>query len=183
MKIYTKTGDSGETSLIGGSRVSKSHLRIHTYGTIDELNSHMGLVGDQPVNSSRIDKIKEIQNCLFVIGSILALEPGTEANLPQLKEENIEFLENFIDELDKDLPEMKNFVLPGGHVSVSTAHVARAVCRRAERWVVQLNTEEQVDAQIIKYLNRLSDFLFVLSRKNTMELNVKETPWKPQKQG
>ena len=181
MKIYTKTGDSGETSLLGGSRVSKSHNRIHTYGTVDELNSYLGLVGDQPINKERYQHIKEIQNCLFVIGSALAVEPGTEIKIPQLKESDTTFLENLIDEMDKDLPPMKNFVLPGGHISVSTVHVARAVCRRAERWVIKLDSEEKVDAQIIKYLNRLSDYLFVLSRKNAIELNVTETPWKPEK--
>ena len=181
MKIYTKTGDAGETSLLGGSKVPKSHIRIHAYGTIDELNSHLGLVGDQEVNKGRIESIKKIQNCLFVIGSHLAVEPGTKIQLPEISEQDVEYLEQLIDEMDKSLPEMKNFVLPGGHVSVSIAHIARSVCRRAERWIIKLNSEEKVDPVIIKYVNRLSDFLFVLSRKNANELIITETPWMPQK--
>jgi len=181
MKIYTKTGDAGETSLLGGSRVPKSHTRIHSYGTIDELNSNLGLVGDQEVNQSRIESLKKIQNCLFVIGSHLAVEPGTRINLPKISEQDVEFLEQLIDEMEKSLPEMKNFILPGGHASVSIAHIARSVCRRAERWIIKLNSEEKVDPVIIKYVNRLSDFLFVLSRKNATELNITETPWMPEK--
>jgi cob(I)alamin adenosyltransferase len=180
MKIYTKTGDAGTTSLFGGKRVPKSDLRIETYGTVDELNSHIGLLRDQPVNAERKEVLIEIQDRLFTIGSILATEPGNaKVKIPSLAETDIQFLEKQIDTMDATLPPMKSFVLPGGHQSVSFCHVARTVCRRAERYIIALDAEEKINSLVIKYMNRLSDFLFVLARKMAQELNVEETPWKP----
>jgi cob(I)alamin adenosyltransferase len=180
MKIYTKTGDEGTTSLFGGKRVSKSHLRIDTYGTIDELNSFIGLLRDQEVNKKRNDVLVEVQDRLFTIGSMLATEPGnTKVKIPNLSDVDVEFLENEIDRMDAELEPMRFFVLPGGHPSVSFGHVARTVCRRGERLVIALNMVEPVSPLVIKYLNRLSDYLFVLCRKMASELNVVETPWKP----
>ena len=180
MKIYTKTGDKGTTALFGGKRVSKADLRIDTYGTVDELNSYIGLVRDQPVNASRKNVLVEIQDRLFTIGSILATEPGnTKVKVPSLSESDITLLEKEIDTMDAQLPPMKSFVLPGGHQSVSFCHVARTVCRRAERLVIALDAEEKVDGLVVQYLNRLSDYLFMLSRKMTAELGAEETPWKP----
>lgn len=180
MKIYTKTGDQGTTSLFGGKRVSKSDLRIDAYGTVDELNSYIGLLRDQEVNIKRKEVLVEIQDRLFTVGSILATEPGNlKVKIPLLQEMDITFLEKQIDEMDAQLPPMKSFVLPGGHVSVSFGHVARTVCRRAERLVIALDLQEKVDELVIKYLNRLSDYLFVLCRMMTKELGAEETPWKP----
>jgi cob(I)alamin adenosyltransferase len=180
MKIYTKTGDTGSTSLFGGKRVSKSDLRIDTYGTVDELNSYIGLLRDQPANSSRKELLIEIQDRLFTMGSMLATEPGNvKVKIPVLSESDIQFLEKQIDDMDSSLLAMKSFVLPGGHQSVSFCQVARTVCRRAERLAVALHGAEPIDELVIKYLNRLSDFLFVLSRKMTQELGAEETPWKP----
>lgn len=180
MKVYTKTGDKGTTSLFGGTRVPKFHDRINAYGTVDELNSYIGLVRDQDVNKSRAATLIEIQDRLFTIGSILATEPGNEkVKVPQLVEEDIILLEKEMDKMDETLPAMKSFVLPGGHQSVSFCHVARCVCRRAERLVIGLNEEEPVDSMVIKYLNRLSDYLFVLSRMMSMDLKADEAPWKP----
>lgn len=180
MKIYTKTGDQGTTSLFGGKRVSKSDLRIDAYGTVDELNSYIGLLRDQEVNIKRKEVLVEIQDRLFTVGSILATEPGNlKVKIPLLQEMDITFLEKQIDEMDAQLPPMKSFVLPGGHVSVSFGHVARTVCRRAERSVIALDLQEKVDELVIKYLNRLSDYLFVLCRMMTKELGAEETPWKP----
>jgi len=180
MKIYTKTGDKGTTALFGGKRVSKADLRIDTYGTVDELNAYIGIVRDQEINQKRKTTLVEIQDRLFTVGSILATEPGnTKVKIPTLSEHDVVFLEKEIDAMDSELPPMKFFVLPGGHMSVSFCHVARTVCRRAERLVIGLNEDEPVDALIIQYLNRLSDYLFVLTRKMTHELNIEETPWKP----
>lgn len=180
MKIYTKTGDKGTTALFGGKRVSKADLRIETYGTVDELNSYIGLLRDQEVNTKRKDILVEIQDRLFTVGSILATEPGnTKVKVPSLIEQDITFLEKEIDVMDSQLPPMKSFVLPGGHQSVSFCHIARTVCRRAERLVIDLDAQEKVDALIFQYLNRLSDYLFMLSRKMTTELGAEETPWKP----
>lgn len=181
MKIYTRTGDSGETSLLGGNRVKKSHMRIHAYGTVDELNAYLGLLADQEINKSRTGIFNEIQDRLFTMGSLLAAEKDTKIDLPLLEEKDITWLESLIDEMDSQLPPMKNFVLPGGHVSISHTHIARCICRRAERWVIALDEEESVDPLIIKYLNRLSDYLFVLSREIARELGVEEKPWKPRK--
>lgn len=180
MKIYTKTGDQGLTSLIGGTRVKKSHLRIESYGTIDELNSYIGLVRDQPVNDSRKDLLKEIQDRLFTIGALLASDPDKSTmKIPDLHEEDVTLLEMEMDKMNALLPPLKVFVLPGGHQSVSFCHVARCVCRRAERLAIALQEESSVNSLVIKYLNRLSDYLFVLSRKMAHELAAEEVPWKP----
>jgi cob(I)alamin adenosyltransferase len=166
--------------LFGGKRVSKGDLRIETYGTVDELNSWIGVVRDQEVNTKRNSVLVEIQDRLFTIGSILAVEPGnTKVKVPGLVEEDITFLEKEIDKMDAELEPMRFFVLPGGHQSVSFGHVARTVCRRAERLTISLNSSEAIDPLIIKYLNRLSDYIFVLCRKMTAELLITETPWKP----
>jgi len=180
VKIYTKTGDEGTTALFGGKRVSKADLRIDTYGTIDELNSYIGLVRDQPVNQNRKEILIEVQDRLFTIGSILATEPGnTKVKIPALAPSDITQLEQEIDAMDTQLPPMKFFVLPGGHPSVSFGHVARTVCRRAERLTIALNQHEKVDPLVIQYLNRLSDYLFVLCRSMAHELQIEETAWKP----
>ncbi|WP_207435686.1 cob(I)yrinic acid a,c-diamide adenosyltransferase [Sabulibacter ruber] len=181
MKIYTKTGDKGETSLIGGTRVKKSHLRIEAYGTVDELNSFIGVVRDQEVNQNRQQIFSEIQDRLFTIGSTLATDPDKEGKVktPDLHDSDIKLLEEQMDLLDEKLPPLRNFILPGGHPSVSFCHVARTVCRRAERLAIALQEESHVDDLVVKYLNRLSDFLFVLSRANSFELGVKEITWKP----
>ena len=179
MKIYTKTGDKGTTALFGGKRVSKADLRIDTYGTVDELNSYIGMLRDQDVNKKRKDLLVEIQDRLFTIGSILATEPGnTKVKIPHLQEADILRLESEIDSMDAELPPMRFFVLPGGHPSVSFGHLARTVCRRAERLAVALDTSEKIDPLVIQYLNRLSDYLFVLCRKMANELGAEETPWK-----
>lgn len=178
MKIYTKTGDKGTTALFGGKRVSKADLRIDTYGTVDELNSWMGMVRDQDVNQKRSEALIRIQNNLFIVGSVLATEPGNEkVKIPTLSETEVHFLEQEIDAMETTLPAMRFFVLPGGHTAVSTCHIARTVCRRAERLCIALHEQEPVAPIVIQYLNRLSDYLFVLSRKVTYELGVDETPW------
>ncbi|MFT5668391.1 MAG: cob(I)alamin adenosyltransferase [Vicingaceae bacterium] len=182
MKIYTKKGDSGKTSLIGGTRVPKHHLRIESYGTVDELNSYIGLIRDQNISAQDVEVLLEIQDRLFTIGSHLAADPGkSKMVLPELLETDITFLENEIDRMDDLLEEMRSFVLPGGHTVVSYSHIARCVCRRAERIAVQLAEESEVDEKIISYLNRLSDYLFTLSRKLTKDLNAKEIAWVPKK--
>lgn len=180
MKIYTKTGDSGTTSLLGGARVSKAHIRIETYGTVDELNSYLGLLRDQEVNGIRKDFLKEIQDRLFTLGAELATESGKDKVVkPSLFETDIEALEEAMDDMDRSLEPLKNFILPGGHQSVSFAHLARCVCRRAERITIALNDDQPVDGLTIKYLNRLSDYLFVLGRKMAAELGVEEVKWQP----
>ncbi|MCW5910072.1 MAG: cob(I)yrinic acid a,c-diamide adenosyltransferase [Cyclobacteriaceae bacterium] len=180
MKIYTKTGDQGSTSLFGGKRVLKSDLRIDTYGTVDELNSWIGVLRDQDVNQKRNQALTEIQDRLFTIGSILATEPGNaKVKIPELLDADILFLEKEIDTMDAMLPPMKFFVLPGGHQAVSFGHVTRTVCRRAERLVIALNQAEPINELVIKYLNRLSDYLFVVCRAMSFELKTIETPWKP----
>ncbi|ALI98117.1 cob(I)yrinic acid a,c-diamide adenosyltransferase [Rufibacter tibetensis] len=181
MKIYTKTGDKGETSLIGGTRVKKSHLRIEAYGTVDELNSFLGVVRDQEVNQNRQQLFSEIQDRLFTIGSTLATDPVKEGKVqtPDLHLSDIQLLEEQMDLLDEQLPPLRNFILPGGHQAVSFCHVARTVCRRAERLVIALQEESYVDDLVVQYLNRLSDFLFVLCRAMSFELGVKEITWKP----
>lgn len=179
MKIYTKTGDKGLTSLIGGTRVPKHHVRIEAYGTVDELNSYIGLVRDQPIEEHAMTVLIEIQDRLFTIGSSLASDPEkSKMKIPDLKEEDILLLENEMDKMNETLPEMRSFVLPGGHTTVSFCHVARCVCRRAERNVIHLSETGFVDELVIKYLNRLSDYLFVLSRKLAQDLNTREIPWK-----
>jgi cob(I)alamin adenosyltransferase len=179
MKVYTKKGDKGTTQLIGGTRVPKSSLRIEGYGTIDELNSHIGLIRDQEISAESVDQLIEIQDRLFTIGSLLASDGSNKMQLPQVSESDVTYLESCIDEMDIELEPMRSFVLPGGHTTVSFCHIARCVCRRAERIVVDLNENEPVDPIILTYLNRLSDYLFVLGRKLSKELKIKEVPWDP----
>lgn len=180
MKVYTKTGDKGTTALFGGKRVSKADDRINAYGTVDELNSYMGLLRDQEVNTDRKDELVEIQNRLFTLGSILATESGNrKVKVPELLEEDITFLEQKMDNMNEELLDIRFFVLPGGHQSVSFCHIARCVCRRAERLTISLADEAEVSTVVIKYLNRLSDYLFVLSRMMTQDLSTEEIPWKP----
>lgn len=179
-KIYTKTGDKGTTSLIGGRRISKGDLRIEAYGTIDELNSWIGLLRDLSSSPKRKDFLKEIQDRLFTIGAEMAAETTTDiARLPDLKDSDISSIETEIDEINEGLPLLKHFVLPGGNVHVSYTHIARTVCRRAERCAIRLHDEEEFNFLIIKYLNRLSDFLFVLCRKVGWEENAEEVIWVP----
>jgi cob(I)alamin adenosyltransferase len=180
-RIYTKTGDKGGTSLIGGARVSKSHIRIESYGTVDELNSFLGMVGDMAQNQQVTGWLREIQDRLFTIGSALATDPGKDVKmkLPDLHESDVTWLEQRIDELTEQLPEMRSFILPGGNVAASTCHVARCVCRRAERICVSMQEHnEPVPALIIQYLNRLSDYLFVLARYIGHISNAPEIPWR-----
>jgi len=180
MKIYTKTGDEGTTALFGGKRVPKSELRIDAYGTVDELNSWIGLLRDQPVNKIRTEELIEVQDRLFTIGSILATEPGnTKVKIPALTTADVHFLERRIDAMEANLEPMKSFVLPGGHPSVSYGHLARTVCRRAERLVVALDQSATINPIVIQYMNRLSDYLFVLCRYMTKELGAPEAPWTP----
>ena len=182
MKIYTKTGDQGLTSLIGGARVPKSSLRIDCYGTVDELNSYLGLLRDQDVNVPRRDLLKEIQDRLFTIGSHLATDPGKDVRqkLPDLHPQDVALLETEMDSMNEQLAPLRAFVLPGGHPAVSFGHVARCVCRRAERLAVQLREDNSpVEDLVIMYLNRLSDYLFVLSRQMAHDLGVPEVTWKP----
>lgn len=181
-KIYTKTGDNGTTSLIGGTKVPKSHLRIEAYGTVDELNSHIGLCGDLVSEEQTKKMLLEIQDRLFTIGSSLACDPEKESKLklPDLKEEDIALIEQEIDKMEATLPAMTSFILPGGHPIVSQIHITRCVARRAERCCVRLELESmEVDPVILKYLNRLSDYLFVLSRYIGKLLEAPEIPWKP----
>ena len=180
-KIYTKTGDQGKTSLIGGTKVAKSNLRIESYGTIDELNSYLGLVGDYVAEKDLKVFLKEIQDRLFTIGSSLACDPVREPlmKLPDLNDGDVILLENEMDKMNEVLPVMKNFIIPGGHVAVSTIHITRCVCRRSERLCVSLKeSEEFVEPLVIKYLNRLSDYLFVLARYTAHILKVQEVTWK-----
>ena len=182
LKIYTKTGDLGKTSLIGGTKVPKSHLRIESYGTVDELNSYIGLVSDMIIDNESKIILKEIQDRLFTVGSSLACDPDKEPlmKIPDLKEQDVELLEKQIDKMNEVLPIMKFFILPGGHPAISTAHVARCVCRRAERLCVNMQEHELfVDPLVIKYINRLSDYLFVLARYIGHLLQVEEIAWKP----
>lgn len=183
-KIYTKKGDKGSTALIGGTRVEKSHIRIEAYGTIDELNSYLGLVADHARDHDINEWIYKIQDRLFTIGSILAKDPNKEIkmSLPDLKEEDITWMEELIDQMYEQLPELRFFVLPGGHVASSTAHIARCVCRRAERICVSMQTHgEEVPELILAYLNRLSDFLFAIARHILLINNVEDKPWYPNK--
>jgi cob(I)alamin adenosyltransferase len=183
-KIYTKTGDAGKTSLIGGTKVPKHHIRIHAYGTVDELNAYIGLLRDYLTDTHSRDLLREIQDRLFTIGSALACDPDKEIamKIPDLKESDVTLLENEIDRMNGKLPEMKSFILPGGDVAVSTAHICRTVCRRAERIVTELNEITPLPQPLIfKYLNRLSDYLFVLARYTGMLVNAEEIKWKPRK--
>ena len=182
LKIYTKTGDKGLTSLIGGTRVSKSHIRIDSYGTIDELNSFLGLCIDSINDEKSKTVLKEIQDRLFTIGSSLACDPDKEPlmKLPDLKDTDITFLEKEIDGMNEVLPVMKSFILPGGSVAVSHIHIARCVCRRAERICVAMQENELfIDVKVVQYINRLSDYLFILARYIAHISKVEEIPWKP----
>lgn len=187
MKIYTKTGDTGMTGLYGGTRVSKSHLRIESYGVVDELNSYLGLIRDQNIDDITTTDLIKIQKELFTVGAVLAT-PEEKSILKNgkkrlgetgISEEMILFLEGKIDYMNEELPEMTHFVLPGGHTTVSYCHIARCICRRAERLVVSLSIETAIDHMVIKYLNRLSDYLFVLARKLSLDNNAEEIKWIP----
>ncbi len=190
MKVYTKTGDKGTTALFGGTRVPKDHIRIDSYGTVDELNSYIGLIRDQPIDVQHQQLLERIQDRLFTIGAILATPPDKETlksgaprlNIPRISEDDISVLENAIDNMESKLPPMTHFVLPGGHPTVSYCHIARCVCRRAERLAVKLDHNEPIEGLVIMYLNRLSDYLFVLARMLTSQLGAKEVKWIPQKQ-
>ncbi|MDO7172748.1 cob(I)yrinic acid a,c-diamide adenosyltransferase [Mariniflexile sp. AS56] len=190
MKIYTKTGDKGTTALFGGTRVPKHHIRIESYGTVDELNSYLGLIRDQEIDSHYKELLIHIQDRLFTVGAILATDPekavlknGKERlNIPKISSENIERLEHEMDAMNEALPPMTHFVLPGGHQTVSFCHISRCVCRRAERLATALNDIETVDPNTLMYLNRLSDYLFVLARKLTYDLQANEIKWIPEKQ-
>lgn len=180
MKIYTKTGDKGQTSLIGGTRVPKHHSRIETYGTVDELNSYIGLISCQDINENYKLLLKEIQDRLFTIGSSLAADPEkSKMKIPDLHDSDISLLESEMDTMNEVLPPLKHFILPGGNTVVSYCHVARCVCRRAERLTVALAEDSFVDERVTIYLNRLSDYLFVLARKLNMDFNTEENIWIP----
>jgi cob(I)alamin adenosyltransferase len=182
MKVYTKKGDKGQTGLIGGTRVPKSSLRIDSYGTVDELNSYIGLLRDNALSEDVKKELIFVQDRLFTLGSWLASDPEkSKMTLPELRESDIEKLEKSIDKMDEELEPMKFFVLPGGHQTVSFCHIARCVCRRAERLVVALNEEVEQNPVIIAFLNRLSDYLFVYGRYLTHELGAEEIPWVAQK--
>lgn len=185
MKIYTKTGDSGETSLFGGERVKKYNLRLESYGTIDELNSYLGLIRVQEIDPTYKDELILIQNKLFTVGAMLATPPKKEIlksgkerlQIEKINELDIDFLEKSMDRMDESLPPMTHFILPGGNSTVSYCHIARTVCRRAERIIVELNEKEPVKPLLIKYVNRLSDYLFVLARKLSFDMQTEEIPW------
>ncbi|MEO9892301.1 cob(I)yrinic acid a,c-diamide adenosyltransferase [Aurantibacter sp.] len=189
MKIYTKTGDKGQTSLYGGTRVSKHHLRIDALGCVDELNSWIGLLKDQEIESHYKKLLLEVQHKLFTLGAILATDPekailksGKERlNINIINATDISLLEDEIDKMNNSLPEMTHFILPGGHTTISYSHIARTVCRRAERTVSLLNEQQAIEINVLAYINRLSDYLFVLARKLTLELNVDEIKWMPTK--
>ncbi len=189
MKIYTKTGDKGTTALFGGTRVSKNHIRIDSYGTIDELNAWIGLIRDQEMDAYTKNLLTLIQHKLFTLGAILATDPekailknGRERlNIPKIDASDIELLENEMDVMNESLPPMTHFILPGGHTTVSYCHIARTVCRRAERMATELFEKEPFEENVMSYINRLSDFLFVLARKLSKDLNAKEIKWNPEK--
>ncbi len=189
MKIYTKTGDKGTTALFGGTRVPKHHIRIDSYGTVDELNSYLGLIRDQDIHQNYKDILIHIQDRLFTVGAILATDPKKAVlkngkkrlNIPKISSEDIERLEHEMDTMNTALPPMTHFVLPGGHQTVSFCHIARCVCRRAERLVTALNDIEAINPNALMYLNRLSDYLFVLARKLTYDLQANEIKWIPEK--
>ena len=189
MKIYTKTGDTGTTALFGGTRVAKHHIRIESYGTVDELNSHIGLIRDQDIDLHTKEELITIQNKLFTVGAILATPPEKETlkngkerlNIPKISEQDITRLETQMDIMNETLPEMTHFVLPGGHTTVSYCHIARCVCRRAERIATLLDEQQGIDPRVLKYLNRLSDYLFVVARKLSNDLKADEVKWIPEK--
>ncbi len=177
-KIYTRKGDKGETSLIGGTRVPKNHIRIEAYGTVDELNSYIGLIRDFEISRQYKMVLLEIQDRLFTVESLLASDKNHKNNtLPLLEDKDILFLEDEIDQMNEELPTLNSFILPGGHPVVSHCHIARCICRRAERITIELSDNHYVDMLAVKYLNRLSDYLFVLARKFARDLNAPETIW------
>ncbi len=181
-KIYTKTGDKGETSLLGGRRVPKHHIKIEAYGTADELNAFIGLLRDQQISAHYREVLLEVQDRVFTAESLLAKDQGSEGfTLPGLFEDDILLLEKEIDQMNETLPPLGSFILPGGHPAVSYAHVCRCVCRRAERIIIKLAEEEAVDEIIVRYFNRLSDYFFVLARKIGQDLGVSDALWTPRK--
>src|SRR5690606_26115178 len=182
MKIYTRTGDKGKTALFTGKRVPKHHIRIESYGTVDELNAHLGLLRDQEMDGHLRDMLAAIQTKLFTVGSILATEPKKDKRLkiPRMTAEDSELLEKAMDRMSADLPEMTHFILPGGHPTVSYCHIARTVCRRAERIISLLHEDDTVPDNLLSYINRLSDYLFVLARKLSWDLRVPEVKWIPE---
>jgi cob(I)alamin adenosyltransferase len=189
VKIYTKTGDKATTALFGGTRVPKHHIRIESYGSIDELNSWLGLIRDQELDSHDGDILLQIQKNLFTVGAILATDPEKailksgkdRLNIPRIEPSDISVLELEIDQMNETLPTMTHFILPGGHPTVSYCHIARTVCRRAERMASLLNGEEPLEAELLSYINRLSDYLFVLARKLSYTLRAEEVKWIPEK--
>lgn len=183
MKIYTKTGDKGNTALFTGKRVPKHHVRIDSYGTLDELNSWLGLIRDQEIDSHYQKVLIQIQDKLFTLGAILATEPTKDDRLKisRIDQKDSQFLEQEIDAMNEALPPMTHFILPGGHTTVSYCHVARTVCRRAERMITLVHEEEPLPDTVLAYVNRLSDYLFVLARKLSKDLNAKEVKWVPEK--
>jgi len=182
VKVYTKKGDQGTTGLIGGTRVLKSSLRIDAYGTVDELNAYIGLIRDVVEDENIMKQLLEIQDRLFTMGSLMAADPiKSRMKLPTLTQQDVQNIETWIDEMDAQIEPMRSFVLPGGHTTVSFCHIARCVCRRAERIAVNLNQTEPLDGILIQYLNRLSDYIFTLGRKLAHDLKIIETPWVPRK--
>jgi len=180
MKIYTKTGDKGQTSLVSGERVPKNHLRIEAYGTVDELNSTMAVMKDSASYNVINPFLEEVQSLLFTIGSHLAATEKNQMSLPDLSQKDIDELEQGIDEMNQNLEPLRNFIIPGGDLSSSYAHVARTICRRAERRVIDLlGADESIHPLILPYLNRLSDYLFTLARFYTHQHKGLETAWKP----
>lgn len=189
MKIYTKTGDLGTTALFGGTRVAKHHIRIESYGTIDELNSWIGLLRDQNIQQHSKDILMNIQDKLFVIGAVLATDPakailknGKERlNIDRISDSDITLLEDEMDAMDAELAPMTHFVLLGGHTTVSYCHITRTVCRRAERLATHLFELEPFEKNVLSYINRLSDYLFVLARKLAVDVKAEEIKWIPEK--
>ena len=180
MKIYTKTGDQGKTSLIGGKRVPKYHLRIEAYGTIDELISYIGLIRSEEINFNNKTDLLEIQDRLMTCASILAADcEDCKVIIPELNDADIVSLEKKIDAMDAELPGLRSFILPGGRGVISYCHIARTICRRTERIIIRLSEELFVPENVIKYINRLSDYLFTLARKLGKDLNIEEIPWHP----
>ena len=180
MKVYTKKGDKGTTQLIGGTRIPKNSLRIEAYGTVDELNSFIGLIRDQEISETYVNQLLEVQDRLFTLGALLATDPSKQKmKLPELMVSDIKVVEEWIDAMDAELEPMRNFVLPGGHTTVSYTHIARCVCRRSERVITELSLEDVVAPVVLAYINRLSDYLFMLGRKLSKDLNINEQPWTP----
>lgn len=180
MKIYTKTGDKGQTSLLGGKRLPKNDIRIEAYGSVDELNCFIGVLRDSYNENSVNNLLIEIQDRLFTIGSTLAAAGDmSKFKIPHINENDILILENSIDAMNNELEPMRSFILPGGCLPASHAHVCRTVCRRAERRCVELSNNEEVPEIIVKYLNRLSDYFFVLSRFISKKMGFVDTPWQP----